>query len=444
MLIEDINKVYQAISSVNEDDFTAKDGFLMNLTLYRMLKSNYLRNDFEEFVLKYDENSGLAWLLKNPKIIEDKPGINISMSDIVDMSYATWNEDWNEIKNHSKLVLSEKKTVAFKEFIEISKESSIDITTFLSQAKVLGFSETIKALIPENVQSILIEEMLNKISMNIPFKETTKTSEIISSVNLNNISEYSLEDLMASKEKFFLKMNKYLIYDNEKYINLKTHPTVKNFEIKSFLINTLQDLNSVNNYLESLNFGSIKENIHSSNIDKGLVYSTKITKDDDIVVIATNGLEVMGLSTLKDFKKRNLEKDPRLHLNFICTQDKFRNEGVATSVFEKIIEIAKKNKCFLSRSIPSTDGKLKTYNKFSKIALQSNVLTIPKKDIMYYEYFMDKVNSKKLSNKIIFEKYNEFVIEKDNKNLSFEEVDNMESIKSISSILNKKRFSKVK
>ena len=68
MIKEELLDVYLKVTGKNKKDIDCNDATVLNASLYNLLNSEYMKEDFFEIVPMYNEQENYLWLKRNAKL----------------------------------------------------------------------------------------------------------------------------------------------------------------------------------------------------------------------------------------------------------------------------------------------------------------------------------------------------------------------------------------
>ena len=169
---------------------------------------------------------------------------------------------------------------------------------------------------------------------------------------------------------------------------------IKNFiNKKSLKIETVSG-ESLNDFLEK----------HNLLFKKSLLINTN--RD---FIFAIDEKDIVGFAILfrSDCSFTPLENV--ISLSNIEVNKNYKNKGIGSYLFEKVIEIIEKEKKILKRTLPTPEGETFIEEKFSRMLKEKKINYIPYNLSFLYErlstngFFTDKTNNQKISTMHLFE-----------------------------------------
>lgn len=410
MITNELLDIYSKHYEKNNEDMNYKDASILNITLYNLLNSDYMCQDYFEIVPMYNKSEDYVWLKRNAKFIPGKATNNIVMEADLEVCGMNRKENWESIKSNSEAVLLGDDIKKWKAF---EKEFSLETIDALGKDKIKNYLNIHENKIFDDLYEMLIErpssrklgKLIEKYGLDMDIEEEDVFISLRNEFykeKKNEIQKFSnamaLEEVTPNKEvaDFEDVVNQEIDY----VAHLKEKPSDKNIEYKVFEINTEDDHRQYNKWVSKSKSPLLLTNSAWTNYgQKGLFYLTAISEENGFskkyMIVAHNDLEVIGVTQLNDLSsaKEKNEKDGNAYkMPYIGIQQKYRGQGVASKMFEKVLEIVERDKKFLLRTSPSEMGGKFTQAKFTEMGkkLKNGILVNSDEGILY-ENFKEQV-----------------------------------------------------
>lgn len=124
-----------------------------------------------------------------------------------------------------------------------------------------------------------------------------------------------------------------------------------------------------------------------------LFKESKLVRFNRDFIFATKDNDIVGFAILFRSENSYTPLENVVSLSNIEVNKDFQNNGIATALFDKVIEFAKNSNKILKRSQPTDDGEAFIQNKFSK--------TLKEKEISYIPYNLAFLYERLTTNKLL-------------------------------------------
>ena len=408
MIKDELLDLYLQVKNKTKNTIDFNDATVLNASLYNLLNSEYMKEDFFEIIPMYNEKENYLWLKRNAKLIQGKASNNIVVDDDVDCS----GLNSGVLKESSKPVLLESDVEKWSLF---EKEFSLDSIESIGGNKIKnylripdgGLFDDLYSLLKESPSSRKLGKLIEKYSLDMDMEEDevfVSLQNVFYKDNKDKIQKFSnarsLESVVPQNQvkDFEKSVEKEIEYASR----LKEAPSKKEINYKVFKIENDDDHYSYNKWVSEdkspllltkspwVNYGQ-----------KGLFYLTPISKENGFskkyMIVAYNELEVVGVTQLNDLSSamRADERDENAYkMPYIGIQQKYRGHGLASKMFEKVLEIVEQDEKFLLRTAPSEMGGKYTQAKFTKMGdkLTKGIL-VNSEEATLYDSFKNEFKS---------------------------------------------------
>jgi len=412
MIKDQLLDLYLKSTGKANEDINCDDATVLNCSLYNLLNSEYMRGDFFEIVPMYNEKENYLWLKRNAKLIQGKASNNIVMDDDIDCSGICYKDGFEEIKKSSMPVLLEdeiKKWSLFKNEFSLDSVDSIGVIKIKNYLSIPdgGLFDDLYDMLKENPSSRQLGRLIEKYSLDMDMEEDDvfiSLQSLFYKDNKDKIEKFSnarsLESITPqNKVKEFEKnIEKEIEYAS----SLKEKPSAKKIDYKVFKIENDEGHHGYNKWVSKEKSPLLLTKSPWVNYgQKGLFYLTPVSKENGFekkyMIIAYNDLEVVGVTQLNDLSSamRADERDENAYkMPYIGIQQKYRGHGIASKMFEKVLEIIENDEKFLLRTAPSEMGGKFTQAKFTKMGdkLKRGIL-VNSEEATLYDNFKEEVKS---------------------------------------------------
>jgi ribosomal protein S18 acetylase RimI-like enzyme len=412
MIKDELLDMYLKVTGKNKKEIDCNDATILNTSLYNLLNSEYMKEDFFEIVPMYNEQENYLWLKRNAKLIQGKASNNIVMDDEIDCSGINSSGDFENLKETSSPVLLKEDVNKWSLF---EKEFSLKAIESIGSNKIKNYLnlpdgslfDDLHEMLKENPSSRKLGKLIEKYSLDMDMEEDevfVSLQNIFYKNNKDKIKRFSnareLESVISQKAvKDFEKS----LQENMGYVSsLKQKPSEKEIAYKVFKIDSDQDHYDYNKWVSEEKSPLLLTKSPWVNYgQKGLFYLTPVSKENGFsqkyMIVAYNDLEVVGVTQLNDLSSamRADERDENAYkMPYIGIQQKYRGHGLASKMFEKVLEIVEQDEKFLLRTAPSEMGGKYTQAKFTKMGekLTKGIL-VNSEEATLYDSFKEEVKN---------------------------------------------------
>jgi ribosomal protein S18 acetylase RimI-like enzyme len=410
MITNDLLDFYLKINNKKDEDINYSDASILNMSLYSLLNSKYMNEDYFEVVPMYNMDKDYFWLHRNSKFIPGKTGNNLVLESLLDVCGMNYDKEWSDVKSNSQPILLEEDVNKWRFF---EKEFSIQSINSIGKEKIKNYLNIHKDELFDDICEMLIDrpserklgKIIEKYSLNIDSEEDeiflTLQSKFYKE-NKENIGKYSnslkIENFL--KKENVENFNKTLENNIDYIKSLKEKPSDKKIDYKVFEMSTESEHRDFNKWVSKSMSPLLMTNSAWTNYgQKGLFYLSPVSQEDGIskryVVVAHNDIEIIGVTQLNDLstaKSLNQRDNDAYKMPFIGIQQKYRGKGVASKLFKEVLNIVEKDKKFLLRTSPSEMGGKFTQAKFTEMGkcLKEGILVNSEENNLY-ENFKEQV-----------------------------------------------------